>query len=177
MSGLMLSLTLGVTAGLVTALPVAAQAPVTITLNPQSNSGITGTAVLTPQGTQTRVLLTIKGGPAGVSHPAHIHTGTCANLNPRPAYPLSNVQNGTSETLVNASLQQIMASQHAINVHKSPQEASIYVACGDLPTGVPTSASPPAGLPRTGDGGAPSPWLGLAGLVVLIGLALRRQAR
>jgi MYXO-CTERM domain-containing protein len=182
--GLVLGVVFGLAAGLPSVLPVAAQAPVTITLGPQNNSGITGTAVLTPQGTRTRVLLTIKGGPAGGNHPAHIHAGTCANLNPRPAFPLANVQNGSSETLVNASIQQILAAQHAINVHKSPQEASVYVACGDLPVGAPASASPPAarsgpaqpaGMPRTGGGGAPSPWLGLAGLVVLAGLALRRR--
>lgn len=33
------------------------------------------------------------GGQASdVPHPAHIHEGTCANLNPTPKYPLANVE-------------------------------------------------------------------------------------
>jgi hypothetical protein len=157
---------------------VAAQQPVTIQLSSQNNSGITGTAVLTPMGAQTRVVLTIQGGPPDGNHPAHIHAGTCANLDPRPLFPLPNVQNGRSEATVNVSIDQIRAARHAINVHKSPQEASVYVACGDLPFGAATA------MPRTGAGGGDGVGAALAGaggLLALLtagvlALAMRRRA-
>jgi hypothetical protein len=153
-----------------------AQQPLTIQLNTQNNSGISGTATLTPVGTtQTRVVLTLQGSPADANHPAHIHTSNCATIG-GVVYPLTNVRNGTSETVINATIAQIRAAQHSLNVHKSPQEASVYVACGDLPTGAAT------GMPRTGAGGAHLPNETLAGLgVVLVVIAggltlLRRRA-
>jgi len=41
---------------------------------------------------------------ASGSQPVHIHKGTCAQLDPKPALPLSPVVNRNSETVVNASL-------------------------------------------------------------------------
>ena len=143
---------------------VAAQQPVTVQLASQNNSGVTGTAVLTPMGAQTRVVLTIQGGPPDGNHPAHIHPGTCANLDPRPLFPLPNVQNGRSEGTVNASIDQLRAARHAINVQKSPQEASVYVACGDLPFGAATA------MPRTGAGGGDGANATLAGVGGLLAL-------
>jgi hypothetical protein len=55
-------------------------------LAPQNDSGESGTASLTKQGdTQTKVVLSVAGAPAGVSQPVHIHKGTCAKLDPNPA--------------------------------------------------------------------------------------------
>jgi len=102
-------------------------------LSPQNNSGESGTATLTKQGDkQTKVVLAVTGGPAGVSQPVHIHKGTCAKLDPRPAYPLSPLVNGKSETVVNASLDDLRNGGYAINGHKSAQQASTYVFCGEL---------------------------------------------
>jgi len=146
---IVIALLLAVGAPALLATSAAAQQPITIQLAAQNNSGITGTVVLTPMGAQTKVTLTLQGSPAGATHPAHIHAGTCATLDPRPAFPLTPVQNGASETVVNVSIDQLRAARHAINVHKSPQEASVYVACGDLPFGAAA-----VGMPRTGAGGA-----------------------
>lgn len=102
-------------------------------LSPQNNSGESGTATLTKQGdTQTKVALSVSGAPAGVSQPVHIHKGSCAKLDPKPAFPLSPLVNGKSETVVNASLDELNKGGYAINGHKSAQEASTYVFCGDL---------------------------------------------
>ncbi len=89
-----------------------------------------------------------------ISMPAHIHTGTCAQLGDI-VYPLSNVGipatagtpttgGGTpivggqplpvymSVTKINASIADILHGPHALNVHKSQQAIQTYVACGDI---------------------------------------------
>jgi hypothetical protein len=38
----------------------------------------------------------------------------------------------SSSTIVDASLDDILAEEHAINVHESPESIQNYVACGDL---------------------------------------------
>lgn len=85
---------------------------------------------------------TVSAQDAAVSHPSHIHAGTCAELDPNPAFPLSNVEpvapdaaEGSVETgmsTVDVSLDDILASPHAINVHESAENAANYIACGDL---------------------------------------------
>ena len=105
----------------------------TTSLQPQNSSGESGTATLTKAGdNQTKVVLEVQGAPAGVSQPVHIHKGTCTKLDPKPAYPLSPVVNGKSETTVKASLDSLQKGGYAINGHKSAQEASTYVFCGDI---------------------------------------------
>jgi hypothetical protein len=104
-----------------------------VKLEPQNSSGESGTATLTKAGdTKTKVVLEVQGAPAGVSQPVHIHKGTCANLDPKPAYPLSPVVNGKSETTVNVSLDSLEKGGYAINGHKSAQEAKTYVFCGPI---------------------------------------------
>lgn len=102
----------------------------TVKLEPQNNSGESGTATLTKSGDkQTKVSLNVQG--ASGSQPTHIHKGTCSNLDPKPAYPLSPVVNGKSETRVNASLDDLTHG-YAINGHKSPQDLKTYVFCGNI---------------------------------------------
>ena len=102
-------------------------------LEPQNNSGESGTATLTKAGDkQTKVVLDVKGAPSGASQPVHIHKGTCDKLDPKPAYPLSPLTNGKSETTVNASLDDLEKGGYAINGHKSAQEVSTYVFCGGI---------------------------------------------
>lgn len=104
---------------------------VIVTLSAQNNSGITGTATMTEAGGSTRVVVTLTGAGTG-PQPIHIHPGTCAQLNPKPEHTLTPVANGRSETTVNATLASVRGGKFAINVHKSPTEAAIYVACGDI---------------------------------------------
>lgn len=121
----------------------------------QNNSGQSGTVTLEAVGdNQTRVTIQVSPGAAGVQQPAHIHEGTCEDLNPQPKFPLNPVIDGMSETVVNASLETIQASQHAVNVHLSPQEASTYVSCGTIPVvamaGTPAAGTPAAMQPAAG---------------------------
>ncbi len=69
--------------------------------------------------------------PQEVPHPAHIHAGQC----PTPGavvFPLTSVTDGTSETTVAATMEQIMAAPHAVNVHESQAEIENYISCGDI---------------------------------------------
>lgn len=86
------------------------------------------------------------------AHPAHIHSGTCAELGD-VVFPLSNVSDdilvdGTpmagedmgddgnevawSVTTVGAPLADIVSGGHAINIHESAENIGNYIACGDI---------------------------------------------
>ena len=78
-------------------------------------------------------------------HPAHIHTGTCPEVDDIVA-PLTDVATRTGEqmgageghpvkgslTVVDMSLDEILSGSHAINVHLSAEEIETYIACGDI---------------------------------------------
>ncbi|MHB1668247.1 MAG: hypothetical protein ACYCSR_05310 [Thiomonas sp.] len=106
--------------------------PVKVELAAQNSSGETGYAMLYPHGAKTKVIVHLKGAPKGVTQPDHIHKGTCANLDPKPAYVLKPVVGGKSVTMVNASLSDLLKEPMAINVHASPTDLKKYVACGDI---------------------------------------------
>jgi hypothetical protein len=83
-------------------------------------------------GDKTMVSITLTGAPEGVAQPAHIHQGTCADLG-APKYPLNAVENGKSETTIDAKVSDLTTGDLAINVHKSEKEMSAYAACGEIP--------------------------------------------
>lgn len=81
------------------------------------------------------------------SHPAHIHSGSC----PEPGdvvLPLENltdlsatgevvgsdavVATVSSRTVVDAPLSDILATDHAVNVHLSDDDMGTYIACGNI---------------------------------------------
>jgi hypothetical protein len=105
-----------------------------VKLEAQNNSKETGTATLTSDGDSTKVVLDVKGGEG--TQPTHIHKGTCAKLDPKPAFPLSPVVNGKSETTVKASMKDLTSGGYAINGHKSAQDLKTYVFCGDIKAGM-----------------------------------------
>jgi hypothetical protein len=109
-----------------------AAAEVSVELDEASGSGQTGTAVLTVEGDQTGVVITIDGDPVSRSQPAHIHEGTCEELNPEPAYGLPNVDDGTSETTVDVALTTLTDGAFAINLHMSDDDLTTYTSCGDI---------------------------------------------
>lgn len=112
--------------------PGAGSGSVTVKIMAQNGSGETGSATLTPMGSKTRVVIGLKGEPLTGDQPAHIHKGSCANLDPKPAYPLKNVVLGKSNTVVDVSLDTLTSSPMAINVHLSTKALKHYVACGDI---------------------------------------------
>ncbi len=92
------------------------------------------------------------------SHPAHIHAGTCEELDPNPIGPLNNVEprlneesedededpNAPQGVLTATSVlysmseevevpwEDMLAASHAVNIHMSDEEIDVYIACGDI---------------------------------------------
>jgi Cu/Zn superoxide dismutase len=121
-------------AGLTVAVIAAASAEaLTVPLKAQNNSGESGTATLTDAGNgKTKVVVAVKGAPQGISQPMHIHKGTCAKLDPKPAYGLPSLTDGKSEATIDVPLSALQKEPFAINGHKSGQEAMVYVFCGEI---------------------------------------------
>src|SRR5262245_15092521 len=84
--------------------PAEAAGPITVQLTPQNSSGESGTATLTPEGDKTKVVVAINGSPSGVGQPLHVHKGSCTQLDPKPAYGLTTLANGKSETTIDVPL-------------------------------------------------------------------------
>jgi hypothetical protein len=100
-------------------------------LGAQNNSGEMGAVTLTQTDGGVQVVIAIANGPAG-PQPAHIHTGTCASLG-GVAYPLTSVANGASTTVIKGvTIDQLLATKYAVNVHKSTSDLGTYVACADV---------------------------------------------
>ena len=158
--------------------PASAQGQsVTLSLVGQNNSGISGTAVLTElPGGRMRIEIRATGAGPG-PQPAHIHQGTCANLDPAPKFTLTSLTNGMSTTEVDGSLRDITASPHAIHLHKAPDELPVYVACADIRADGGAQGQPRT-LPSSGSASILSPWPGaLAGVgLILVGLGIGRRA-
>lgn len=118
-------------AALVNAAPMKNPNMISIKMTAQNNSGENGTATLTQMPTGVKVVISLTGAPNS-AQPAHIHTGTCANLNPAPKYMLHNVVAGHSTTVVGAKLSSLIRGSFAINVHKSLTDLKTYVSCGNI---------------------------------------------
>jgi hypothetical protein len=104
-----------------------------VMLTEQNGSGESGTATLTPLGNRTKVVLNLKGAVAP-RQPAHIHEGSCEQLDASPAYGLSQVKSGASTSIVEAKLSALRHGSFAINVESAGATGS-GVACGEIGTG------------------------------------------
>ena len=118
------------------ALPSAIQASgkhLTVAMNALSGSGQSGTATIArASGGHITVTIDLSGEPTGASEPAHIHPGTCANLDPVPKVVLSPVVDGRSVTTIPAPTSS-SSGHRAIVVHKGTGDGmKTYVACGDI---------------------------------------------
>ncbi len=113
-----------------------------VEMGEQNKSGQKGTAVFREENGKTTVSINISEGVFGkVAQPAHIHLGTCSKLG-AIKYPLENVIDGKSETVIDKSLDALLSELPlVINVHKSAKQSKIYVSCGDLEV-VSTTATP-----------------------------------
>jgi hypothetical protein len=106
------------------------KAPLTVAMKALGGSGETGSAVL--KDTAKGLVVTIHIKNAKGPQPAHIHKGSCATLDPKPAYPLHNVVNGMSVTTIPKVTIGELLGKYAINVHKSLTDLPTYVSCGDV---------------------------------------------
>ena len=105
---------------------------ITVNLEEQNGSGESGIAIITEVETGIRVVLRLTGAPEGVTQPVHIHVNSCTDIG-GVQYPLEFTGDGYSETMLEVSMATLQAGLPlSINVHKSDEEASVYVACGDI---------------------------------------------
>jgi hypothetical protein len=90
----------------------------------------------------------------GPSHPAHIHAGTCAEFDPNPVAPLTNIEQRLNEdeednapqgiltaaTVLYSQSEEVelnfeddvLAASHVIAVHESEENIQNYIACADI---------------------------------------------
>ncbi len=109
----------------------AAEPPRTVTLQTLNDSGVTGTVSFAAVRDKTAVEIAVDPG-GNPDMPAHIHPGTCNDLTPQPKFPLENVRNGNSRTVVPASIDELFAGGLAVNIHRSNDDLKTYTACVDL---------------------------------------------
>jgi hypothetical protein len=164
------------------AAPVSAQDDsVTVQLEQQDDSGVTGTVVLTADGDQTIVTVQLEGSEAG--YEGHMFDSTCDNHQAATVfYPIEAVDaDGQSESTVDAPLSELTNGKFWIHMHRPAGERGVGVACGQVPAAEGTGGP----LPSTGIGSTSgersSAWLllGLMAAVAAFGgsmlLRTRRQ--
>jgi len=101
-----------------------------VPLDELNGSGMSGIAELTETGKGTDVSIKLNGEPG--DHPVHIHFGTCDNLG-EIAAPLTNIgADGTSDTVVDLTLDELTSGEYAINAHESAENIQNYIACGNI---------------------------------------------
>jgi Cu/Zn superoxide dismutase len=103
----------------------------TISLRTLNGSGVTGTVTFAALRDKTAVEITVDPA-SNLDMPAHIHPGTCDDLTPQPKFPLENVKDGTSKTVVPASMDELFAGGLAVNIHRSNDDLKTYTACVDI---------------------------------------------
>lgn len=86
---------------------------------------------------------------SGHLHPAHIHLGSCQELDPNPTYMLTDLALPTgasdaatdgataipverSTTTVDDTIENLRTGGYAINIHQSVDDIGVYIACGNL---------------------------------------------
>ena len=104
----------------------------TLELVEQNASGQSGTVTLSKQGDGTQVVIESFSPFGREAQPAHIHKGTCANLDPEPAYALPNLVDGVAGDTVAVSLDELLDGEYAVNIHRSVEQADLYTACADI---------------------------------------------
>ncbi|MEA2598747.1 MAG: hypothetical protein QOF01_5216, partial [Thermomicrobiales bacterium] len=105
-----------------------------VELGERDGSGVNGLALLAPEGDRTAVTLLVQGATA--EQVVLVHRGTCAALDPNPAFLLARPDaTGHSQSALGVALAALRAEPHAIAIHASAGELGTVVACGDIPAG------------------------------------------
>ena len=107
--------------------------PLSLALGELNGSGQTGTAVLSGRANLTNISLALSVG-ALETELVHIHEGSCGpgNLG-GVVYGLTSFEtgSGTSVTNIQASLEELISGEFAVNTHRSG-EPSVYTSCGNI---------------------------------------------
>jgi hypothetical protein len=103
-----------------------------IKLYAQNRPGKTGTATFEQISEGVEIVVTMAGGQNGTQL-IHIHTGTCAKLNPVPTYTLTSIAHGGStSTISGISLPDLLKGDYVIDVHEGSADIDRYVACAAI---------------------------------------------
>ncbi len=159
----------------------------TADLQALGDSGVTGTAHLKDMGDgTTHVKIELEGFEQDVAMPAHLHEGTLDEYDPKPKYPLENVVDGTSESTVEVSLEEILSEDFIVAVHESEENIANVVAAGQVEAAHEddTQQGEDVQMPDTGAGGmadsrssVPVAGLALVGAVLAADTFLVTRAR
>jgi len=112
---------------------------ITLDFTELNDSGVTGTATLYAAGERTIVELTLED--TGEDHPAHIHAGTCDDIQPEPEYNLQNIgESGTGTSLVDAPLDELIDGDYVIDLHLAANQLGTLIVCAEI-EGTPANAA------------------------------------
>ncbi len=105
-------------------------------IRPIDDSGVSGSVLVLDYGTETVVVVSVKGTQAGGVHPAHFHAGDVGSGGPI-VVPLEDVDgaNGLSITVTDTPYDAIIEGDHYINLHASPDDLGTIVASGEVGAG------------------------------------------
>jgi hypothetical protein len=156
--------------------------PVTVQLDAEDDSGVSGTAVLTADGDQTTIEVSLVGSEEG--YEGHSFDSTCDDhASASVFYAIEPVDaDGKSTSVVDAPLSELTNGEFWIHLHRPAGERGVGVACGQIPA---LNAAGGSNLPGTGvgplDGGGMGNWLLVAAsafavLLLAMSQGLRRSA-
>lgn len=103
-----------------------------VALSSKNDSGITGTAVLSPQGDSLTVELSLSGLTEGESYAAHVHQGTC-DSGGGVAVGLNAVTGQADGTGSSTATIESLASGQSYFIQAHLPDGT-PAACGDVPT-------------------------------------------
>lgn len=111
---------------------------IVIVINEQNNSGEKGGALISKDGEKTKIIVKIFDAPRD-SQPAKINFGSCftpaeligANPPVMLKYDLSDLKNGVSETILDASFATFNSIPLSLVIYKSSEKNEI-VSCGNI---------------------------------------------
>lgn len=111
-----------------------------VQLTALNNSGVTGTATLTPKGDSLEVAVNVNGLPDGAgAYPSHIHQGTCASPG-AVVQPLNDVQAdsaGVGSATTTVAMSVLQQGQHLVMVHRKD---GTMASCGEIPANLGSSS-------------------------------------
>lgn len=115
---------------------------VTYPVSAVDGSGVDGVVTLADFGADTTVVVvSLQGLSADGVHPAHLHAGDCGSGG-GIVVPLADVEgaDGLGVSLVATPFADIVDGDHYLNVHLSPENLGVIVACGEVGQGAEASA-------------------------------------
>jgi CHRD domain len=139
------------------------QTATTIALNPQGTYQARGSATLTQQGNDVRIVVQLSGMTANQESAGHIHSGKCTpggpvtvNLTPIRADAQGN---GRAESVVpNTTIATLGNGNNYIQYHVTLSPPGAPIACGDIVVSSAPTSPPASGLGGTANDNSSFNW-------------------